>query len=129
MILGGYERFSAEYPFLRMQKIMYTSLVSWSCPDYLMKLRMMLCLSLQELQNLPRYPSEILPLFLYLGERCHAYNAAMNYDLKIHAHISLGTELESAYPGTITELHYDISDEPGQDLLSKFDEIYEFLGQ
>ena len=84
---------------------------------------------LQELQNLPRYPSEILPLFLYLGERCHAYNAAMNYDLKIHAHISLGVELESAYPGAIAELHYDISDEPRQDLLSKFDEIFEFLGK
>ena len=28
MILGGYERFSAEYPFLRTQKIMYTPLVS-----------------------------------------------------------------------------------------------------
>lgn len=125
MILGGYERFSAEYPFLRTQKIMYTSLVSCTPDDYLTELRMLL----QELQNLPRYPSEILPLFLYLGERCHAYNAAMNYDLKMHAHVSLGAELESAYPGTIAELHYDVSDEPGQDLLSKFDETYEFLGQ
>lgn len=53
----------------------------------------------------------------------------MNYDLKIHAHISLGVELESAYPGAIAELHYDISDEPGQDLHGKFDEIFEFLGK
>ena len=78
--------------------------------------------------KLPRYPSEIVPLFLYLGERCHAYNAAMNYDLKIHAHVSLGHGLEAAYPGTIAELHYDVRDEPGQDLLSKFDEIFDFLG-
>ena len=53
----------------------------------------------------------------------------MNYDLKIHAHISIGNELESAYPGTITQLHYDVTDEPGQDLLSKFDEMFEFLGK
>ena len=53
----------------------------------------------------------------------------MNYDLKIHTHVSLGVELESAYPGAIAELHYDISDEPGQDLHGKFDEIFEFLGK
>ena len=53
----------------------------------------------------------------------------MNYDLKIHTHVSLGAELHPAYPGTIAELHYDISDEPGQDLLSKFDEIFDFLGK
>ena len=53
----------------------------------------------------------------------------MNYDLKIHAHVSLGVELEFAYPGAIAELHYDISDEPGQDLHGKFDEIFEFLGK
>ena len=34
MILGGYERFSAEYPFLRTQKIMYTSLVSCAPSNY-----------------------------------------------------------------------------------------------
>lgn len=84
---------------------------------------------MQELQNLPRYPSEIVPLFLYLGERCHAYNAALNYDLKIRAHISLVAGLEPAYPDTIANLHYDVSDEPGQDLLSKFDEMFEFLGK
>ena len=34
MTLGGYERFSAEYPFLRTQKIMYTSLVSCAPSNY-----------------------------------------------------------------------------------------------
>ena len=52
----------------------------------------------------------------------------MNYDLKIHAHVSIGCGLEPAYPGTIAELHFDISDEPGQDMLNKFDEIVDFLG-
>ncbi|XP_064392267.1 serine/threonine/tyrosine-interacting-like protein 1 isoform X2 [Halichondria panicea] len=107
MILkGGYERFSAEYPFLRTQKIMYTDI---------------------ELLSLPRYPSEILPLFLYLGDRHHAYNASLNYDLKIHVHLSLGSKLYPAFPEGVTELHLDVDDQPDQDLLSKFEEIYEFL--
>lgn len=82
----------------------------------------------QELKALPRYPNEILPLFLYLGERCHAYNASTNYDLKIRTHVSLGSKQYPAYPEGLTELHFDVEDQPGQDLLSKFDEICEFLG-
>lgn len=84
---------------------------------------------MQELQKLPRYPNEVLPLFLYLGDRHHAYNAALNYDLKIHAHLSLGSELHAAYPGSIAELHFDVEDKQDEDLMSKFEEIYEFLGK
>ncbi len=84
---------------------------------------------LQELLSLPRYPSEILPLFLYLGDRHHAYNASLNYDLKIHVHLSLGSKLYPAFPEGVTELHLDVDDQPDQDLLSKFEEIYEFLGE
>ena len=82
----------------------------------------------QELQCLPRYPSEILPLFLYLGDRQQAFNASVNHDLKIHAHLSIGAGLQSAYPGKISELHFDIEDKPDEDLFSRFEEIFEFLG-
>lgn len=83
----------------------------------------------QELQHLPFLPSEVLPLFLYLGDRRHAYNAAMNYDLKIHAHVNMGGELHSAFPGAIAELHIDVEDSAGSNLLERFEEICKFLGQ
>ncbi len=34
-----------------------------------------------------------------------------------------------AFPEGVTELHLDVEDQPDQDLLSKFEEIYEFLGE
>ncbi len=34
-----------------------------------------------------------------------------------------------AFPDGVTELHLDVEDQPHQDLLSKFEEIYEFLGE
>ena len=82
----------------------------------------------QELQALPHYPSEVLPLFLYLGDRRHAYNASLNSELKIRAHLSVGREMYPAFPEGITELHLDVEDQPDQDLLSKFEEIFEFIG-
>ena len=82
----------------------------------------------QELEHLPFYPSEILPLFLYLGDHRHAYNAALNYELKIHTHLNMGSELQTAYPSTIAELHIEVEDSPDADLFSHFEEIYKFLG-
>jgi serine/threonine/tyrosine-interacting-like protein 1 len=108
VLKGGYERFSAEYPFLRTQKIMYTPM---------------------ELNNLPFYPSEIMPLFLYLGDHRHAYNASLNHDLKIHTHVRLGNERElpPALPESTEELHVDVEDTPQSDLGSHFSKIVEFI--
>ena len=82
----------------------------------------------QELECLPRYPNEVLPLSLYLGEQCHAYNASLNYDLKIHAHVSVGTELHTAFPGSTPELHIDVEDAPDSNLLDHFEDIFQFIG-
>ena len=128
---GGYERFSAEYPFLRTQKIMYTPMVRIIViPTTSLYLSLSLFLS-QELQNLPCFPSEILPLFLYLGDHRHAYNASLNYDLKLHNHIRLGNdqELPPAFPESTNELHIDVEDTPEADLASRFEEIVEFIGK
>lgn len=85
----------------------------------------------QELQNLPCFPSEILPLFLYLGDHRHAYNASLNYDLKLHHHIRLAKdqELPPAFPESTNELHINIEDTPQADLASRFEEITEFIGE
>ncbi|XP_065893320.1 serine/threonine/tyrosine-interacting-like protein 1 [Dysidea avara] len=106
VLKGGYERFSAEYPFLRTQKIIYSSL---------------------ELEHMPRYPSEVLPLFLYVGDHGHACNASMNYDMKINSHINMIAGLPPSYPGSISELHVDVEDKEDTDLLARFEEIYSYI--
>jgi hypothetical protein len=106
ILKGGYERFSGEYSFLRTQKILYTPM---------------------ELEHLPLYPSEILPLFLYLGDKRHAYNAALNYELKIRSHVNASRELYTAFPGSINELHIEIDDNPDVDILLKFKEACDYI--
>lgn len=76
---------------------------------------------------MPHYPSEILPLFLYLGDKRHACNAALNYDLKITSHVLLGEESDPAYPGKIESLQVNVRDDPRDQL--PFSEICEFLGK
>jgi hypothetical protein len=78
---------------------------------------------------LPLYPSEILPLFLYLGDKRHAYNAALNYELKIRSHVNASRELYTAFPGSINELHIEIDDNPDVDILLKFKEACDYIGQ
>ena len=80
---------------------------------------------------MPFYPSEIMPLFLYLGDHRHAYNASLNHDLKIHTHVRLGNERElpPALPESTEELHVDVEDTPQSDLGSHFSKIVEFIGK
>ena len=72
-----------------------------------------------------------MPLFLYLGDHRHAYNASLNYDLKIHTHVRLGNERElpPALPESTEELHVDVEDAPQSDLGSHFGKIVEFIGK
>ena len=83
----------------------------------------------QELEKLPRYPSELLPLSLYLGDSTHAYNAALNYAMKISIHVNSSVELYPAFPGTITTLHVGVRDEGEEDLLGRFEEVCDFIGE
>ena len=73
------------------------------------------------------YYCEILPLFLYVGEKRDACNAALNYDLKINTHVALGEDIAPAFPGKIESLHVTARD--SQDSQLPFEEIYEFIGQ
>ena len=86
-------------------------------------------MSTQELEKLPRYPSEILPLSLYLGDSTHAYNAALNYGLKISIHVNSAAQLYPAFPGTISTLHVGVRDEEEEDLLGRFEEVCDFIGE
>lgn len=52
--VGGYERFSAEYPFLRTQKILYTPLVNSNIHNNYLPLNVNLqCLIVLEDINIP----------------------------------------------------------------------------
>lgn len=68
-----------------------------------------------------------MPLFLYLGEKRDACNAALNSDLKITTHVVLGGEISPTFPGKINSLHVKIRDDPEEELA--LSEICEFLGE
>ena len=78
---------------------------------------------------MPRYPNEVLPLFLYVGDRGHACNASLNYDLKINSHVNMIAGLPPSYPGSISELHVEVEDKEDTDLLARFEEIYSYIGE
>ncbi|XP_048838913.1 serine/threonine/tyrosine-interacting-like protein 1 isoform X2 [Brienomyrus brachyistius] len=72
ILKGGYELFSALYPFMRTQKILYTIL---------------------ELESLMPYPVEILPGQLYMGDYRQATSLQIHKDLKLSAIVNVSEEM------------------------------------
>lgn len=73
ILCGGYERFSALYPFLRTQKILWLP---------------------QELDDIKTYPIEILPATLYLGNSRQGTAEYITKDLKLQGKICLQEGVE-----------------------------------
>jgi len=71
ILRGGYEHFSALYPFLRTQKIIYMP---------------------RELDEFQTYPCEIIQGMLYVGSNKHATNDAIFKHLNIDANLHLTTD-------------------------------------
>uniref|UniRef100_A0A672P9Z8 Tyrosine-protein phosphatase domain-containing protein n=1 Tax=Sinocyclocheilus grahami TaxID=75366 RepID=A0A672P9Z8_SINGR len=71
ILSGGYEKFSALYPFLRTPKILY---------------------NIRELESLNPYPVEILPGKLYMGDYRQATNLQILKDLKLNALVNVSDE-------------------------------------
>uniref|UniRef100_A0A8C8AD05 Tyrosine-protein phosphatase domain-containing protein n=1 Tax=Otus sunia TaxID=257818 RepID=A0A8C8AD05_9STRI len=71
VLKGGYKRFSACYPFLRTQKILWMP---------------------QELDNFQPYPVEILPAKLYMGNFDQACDQQIQKDLKIKAQVNISEQ-------------------------------------
>ncbi|KAH9503170.1 Serine/threonine/tyrosine-interacting-like protein 1 [Bulinus truncatus] len=108
MILkGGYEDFSALYPFLRTQKIIYTS---------------------RELDAIEPYPVEVLQGLLYVGNWRHGNMPHIQKHLKIKGHINCCVEAETFFsePGTHL-LHIQTDDDSDADLYSHFKAACEFI--
>uniref|UniRef100_A0A8C6UIF0 Rhodanese domain-containing protein n=1 Tax=Neogobius melanostomus TaxID=47308 RepID=A0A8C6UIF0_9GOBI len=64
ILRGGFEKFSALYPFLRTEKIMYT---------------------IKELEDVRSYPVEIIPQKVYMSSEEQSLSRSMMDDLKIKA--------------------------------------------
>ncbi|PVD31428.1 hypothetical protein C0Q70_06840 [Pomacea canaliculata] len=109
ILKGGYEAFSALYPFLRTQKIIYMP---------------------REMDEIKPYPVEVLPGFLYLGNWFHGNESYIQKDLKIKAHINVCVE-----PGTLfaepgqQRLHIQVEDREDADLFSHFSKACTFIDQ
>uniref|UniRef100_A0A8C4SML7 Serine/threonine/tyrosine interacting-like 1 n=1 Tax=Erpetoichthys calabaricus TaxID=27687 RepID=A0A8C4SML7_ERPCA len=107
ILKGGYESFSALYPFLRTVKIIYTP---------------------QELESLLPYPVEILQHRLYMGDLKQAENPQMLKDLKIKAQVNVsGTTPNVSVKGSSHVLDITVSESTDSDLSLFFQEVCEYI--
>lgn len=111
IIKGGYEEFSALYPFLRTQKIIYTQM---------------------ELDCIDTFPLEIIPGFLYTGTLDQAKKPAVNKALKVSAHINVDTNqdtLEGKEKRLLFDkiFHIPVEDTSEADVYSYFQNVVEFI--
>ncbi|XP_051767361.1 serine/threonine/tyrosine-interacting-like protein 1 isoform X1 [Ctenopharyngodon idella] len=108
ILTGGYEKFSALYPFLRTQKILY---------------------NIRELESLNPYPVEILPGQLYMGDYRQATNPQILKDLKLNALVNVSDECSLMFKkANCTVLHVRIADSPEANLATSFERMCVFIG-
>ncbi|KAL4660535.1 serine/threonine/tyrosine-interacting-like protein 1 isoform X2 [Arapaima gigas] len=108
ILKGGYERFSALYPFFRTQKILYT---------------------MKELESMKPYPVEILPGQLYMGDYRQATSPQIQKDLKLKAMVNISEETSHVFETSNCEiLHIAVADSVEADLFGYFESICAFIG-
>lgn len=81
----------------------------------------------QELQCLPHYPSEVLPLFLYLGDTRHASAVATCSTLSIRALINMTGQPTCPASPVAGELCVEGPD--GGELLPRLQELCHLIGE
>jgi len=109
ILKGGYEEFSAKYPFLRTQKILFTP---------------------RELDEVKPYPVEIIQGLLYMGNWRQGNGAYVQKDLKIRGHVNCCIEAETFFPEPGPHLlHIQVEDDNEHDLYSHFKSACEFADQ
>ncbi|XP_050977856.1 serine/threonine/tyrosine-interacting-like protein 1 [Labeo rohita] len=108
ILSGGYEKFSALYPFLRTHKILY---------------------NIRELESMNPYPVEILPGKLYMGDYRQATNLQILKDLKLNALVNVSDECSLVFKkANCTVLHIRIPDSAEADLITSFERMCVFIG-
>lgn len=107
ILTGGYKKFSALYPFLRTEKILY---------------------NIRELESLNLYPVEILPGQLYMGDYRQATNLKILKDLKLNAIVNVSDECSLMFKkANCTVLHIRVADSAEADLVTSFERICVFI--
>ncbi|XP_018597623.1 serine/threonine/tyrosine-interacting-like protein 1 isoform X2 [Scleropages formosus] len=108
ILKGGYERFSALYPFFRTQKILYT---------------------LKELESMKPYPVEILPGQLYMGDYRQATSPQIHKDLKLQAVVNVSEKTNHVLEASNCDIyHIPVADSVEGDLLGCFERVCTFIG-
>ncbi|XP_074778603.1 serine/threonine/tyrosine-interacting-like protein 1 [Athene noctua] len=106
VLKGGYKRFSACYPFLRTQKILWMP---------------------QELDNFQPYPVEILPAKLYMGNFKQACDQQIQEDLKIKAQVNISEQPATLFAEGNKYLHISVPDSLEANLFSSFATVCHFI--
>lgn len=107
ILRGGYEDFSAFYPFLRTQTIIQMP---------------------RELDALDPYPMEILPGLLYLGNKKQAHEKQTQKHLKFKAHVNCTMQNGEIFTDEGDQLcHIPIEDTNDADIFSKLQTVCEFI--
>lgn len=119
VIKGGYEEFSALYPFLRTQKIIYMP---------------------RELDMIDTYPLEIIPGFLYVATFQQSQDHRIIKDLKVKANVIVAKENDSVFSPDSTTLGRDdkrvkqvltvpVEDNGDEDIYSRLTDIINFIDE
>uniref|UniRef100_A0A3Q3B565 Serine/threonine/tyrosine interacting-like 1 n=1 Tax=Kryptolebias marmoratus TaxID=37003 RepID=A0A3Q3B565_KRYMA len=110
ILKGGFQRFSALYPFLRTEKILYT---------------------ITELENFQIYPVEIVAGLLYMGDQKQSQDTSILKNLKITAVVNLSHFTQNDSSESIREnqtiLNFPVADSVESDLYSNFQPICSFI--
>ncbi|XP_075878608.1 serine/threonine/tyrosine-interacting-like protein 1 [Nelusetta ayraudi] len=108
VVRGGFQRFSALYPFIRTEKIIYT---------------------IAELENLKIYPVEVTAGQLYMGDQQQGADLEILRDLKIKAvvNISESDAQEESREENQNVLIIPVADSVFCDLFSHFEKICSFI--
>ncbi|XP_074528897.1 serine/threonine/tyrosine-interacting-like protein 1 [Halichoeres trimaculatus] len=110
IVRGGFQRFSALYPFLKTEKILYTII---------------------ELEGLKTYPVEIISGQLYMGDMKQSTDFTFLDDLKISAVITISeSDTLECHPMKLSQaiLNVPAAASEGPGLYSHFEKICEFIG-
>ncbi|KAK5917675.1 hypothetical protein CgunFtcFv8_002498 [Champsocephalus gunnari] len=103
VVIGGFQRFSALYPYLRTEKIMYT---------------------VTELESLKPYPVEILSGLLYLADEKQSADCSLLGEMKISLVILLS---QQSTRGSQTIANFPVDDSVTADLYSSFERICDLI--
>lgn len=117
VIKGGYEDFSALYPFLRTQKIIYMA---------------------RELDVIDTYPVEVIPGFLYLSTFQQSQDKKIIKDLKVKANVIVAKETDAIFDPERTTLGKDekrikhiltlpVNDSGTEDIYSQLTDVVSFI--